>query len=180
MNSFYTEKELSELGLKSYGKDVKISRYARLYSPEKITIGDNVRIDDFCILSGNITLGSHIHISAYVALYGSMGIEMEDYTGISPMTTVYSAMDDFSGEHLIGPIHHTEKTNVTGGEVIIKKYSQIGTHCVVFPNITIGEGTVVGACSMVNKSLDSWGIYYGTPVTRKGNRKKELLKYIDK
>ena len=178
MSSFYSQKELSTLGLKSYGTNVRISRFARFYSPEKISIGDNVRIDDFCILSGNITIGSHIHISAYVALYGSMGIELEDYTGISPMTTVYSAMDDFGGDYLIGPIHPEEKTHVTGGKVTIKKYSQIGTHCVVFPNLTIGEGSVVGACSMVNKSLAPWGIYFGIPAQKKSERKKGLTKLV--
>lgn len=55
-------------------------------------IGDNVRIDDFCILSGEITLGSNIHIGAYSALYGSMGIELENNTGISPRSTLFSAM----------------------------------------------------------------------------------------
>lgn len=178
MSSFYSQEELSTLGLKSYGTNVKISRFARFYSPEKISIGDNVRIDDFCILSGNVTIGSHIHISAYVALYGSMGIELEDYTGISPMTTVYSAMDDFGGDYLIGPIHPEEKTHVTGGKVTIKKYSQIGTHCVVFPNLTIGEGSVVGACSMVNKSLAPWGIYFGIPAQKKSERKKGLTKLV--
>jgi len=179
MSSFYSQEELSTLGLKSYGTNVKISRFARIYSPEKISIGDNVRIDDFCILSGNVTIGSHIHISAYVALYGSMGIELEDYTGISPMTTVYSAMDDFGGDYLIGPIHPEEKTHVTGGKVTIKRYSQIGTHCVVFPNITIGEGSVVGACSMVNKSLAPWGIYFGIPAQRKSDRNKNLLQFAE-
>lgn len=178
MNSFYTTQELATLGLKSYGKDVKISRFARLYAPEKIIIGDNVRIDDFCILSGNIVIGSNIHISAYVALYGSMGIVLEDYTGISPMTTVYSAMDDFSGEYLIGPVHPEETTNVTGGMVVIKKYVQIGTHCVVFPNLTISEGCVIGACSLVRKSTDPWGIYYGIPASLHGSRKRDLLKYV--
>ena len=178
MSSFYSQEELSTLGLKSYGTNVKISRFARFYSPEKISIGDNARIDDFCILSGNITIGSHIHISAYVALYGSMGIELEDHTGISPMTTVYSAMDDFGGDYLIGPIHPEEKTHVTGGKVTIKRYSQIGTHCVVFPNLTIGEGSVVGACSMVNKSLAPWGIYFGIPAQKKSERKKGLTKLV--
>lgn len=177
-NSFYSEEELSGLGLKSYGKNVRISRYARIYSPCNISIGDNVRIDDFCILSGHISLGSNIHISAYVALYGSMGIVLEDYTGISPMSVIYSAMDDFSGDFLIGPIHPQELTNVTGGRVLLKKYSQIGTHSVVFPNLTIGEGSVVGACSLVNKSLDSWGIYYGVPAVRIRNRNKGLLRLI--
>ena len=175
ITSYYTDEELANLGLKSYGVNVKLSRYARLYSAENISIGDNVRIDDFCILSGHIPLGSNIHISAYVALYGSMGIVLEDYTGISPMSVIYSAMDDFSGDFLIGPIHPQELTNVTGGRVVLKKYSQIGTHSVVFPNLTIGEGSVVGACSLVNKSLDSWGIYYGVPVVRMRNRNKGLL-----
>ena len=175
ITSYYTDEELANLGLKSYGVNVKLSRYARLYSAENISIGDNVRIDDFCILSGHISLGSYIHISAYVALYGSMGIVLEDYTGISPMSVIYSAMDDFSGDFLIGPIHPQELTNVTGGRVVLKKYSQIGTHSVVFPNLTIGEGSVVGACSLVNKSLDSWGIYYGVPVVRMRNRNKGLL-----
>lgn len=180
MNSFYTEDELSKLGLKSYGKDVKLSRFARIYSPNKISIGNNVRIDDFCILSGDISIGSNIHISAYVALYGSLGIELEDYTGISPMSTIYSAMDDFSGDYLIGPIHPEEYTNVTGGKVILKRYSQIGTHCVVFPNLSIGEGSVVGACSLVNKNLEPWGIHYGVPVQRKAERKKNLLDFLTK
>jgi len=88
--SFYSEEELITIGLKSYGQMVKISRYARIYSPEKISVGDNVRIDDFCILSGDITIGSNIHISAYVALYGTKGIIMEDYSGISLLKTEHT------------------------------------------------------------------------------------------
>ena len=177
--SFFSEEELPLIGLKSYGKNVLISRKACIYSPQTIDIGDNVRIDDFCILSGNIRLGSNIHISTFVALYGAMGIELEDYTGISPRTTIFSAMDDFSGDFLIGPVHPKGTTNVTGGKVVVKRYSQIGTHCVVFPNITIGEGVAVGACSLVNKSLDDWGIYFGTPAVIQRKRNKKLLKFIE-
>lgn len=35
-----------------------------------MTIGSNVRIDDFCILSGRLEFGSYVHIAAYSALYG--------------------------------------------------------------------------------------------------------------
>lgn len=177
--SFYANEELLQIGFKSIGKNVKISRKASIYSPQKISIGDNVRIDDFCILSGTITIGSNIHISAYVALYGAMGIIIEDYSGISPKSVVFSAMDDFSGDYLIGPIHPGETTNVTGGIVTIKKYVQIGSNTVVFPNLTIGEGVVTGACSLVTRSLDEWGIYYGIPVKRVKERKKTLLRYVD-
>ena len=71
--SFYTIAELESLGLKKYGKNVCISRYARIYNPGNISIGNNVRIDDFCILSaGNnpFILEDYIHISAGVYIYG--------------------------------------------------------------------------------------------------------------
>lgn len=176
--SFYSEKELASLGLKSYGKNLRLSRNARIYSPNSISIGDNVRIDDFCILSGHIIIGSNIHISSYVALYGSFGIELEDFTGISPMSTIFSAMDDFSGNYLVGPIHPDTTTYVTGGKVTLKKYSQIGTHTVVFPNLTIGEGVAVGACSLVNRSLDEWTIYVGRPAKPLKNRSKQMLQLV--
>ena len=83
-------------------------------------------------------------------------------------------MDDFSGKYLIGPIHPYELTNVTGGKIVLKQYSQIGAHCVVFPNVTIGEGSVVGACSLITKSLDDWGIFAGIPAKWIKPREKNI------
>lgn len=177
--SFLSAEEISSIGLKSFGDNLKISRYARFYSPSTICIGDNVRIDDFCILSGNIVIGSNIHISAYVALYGSNGITMENYSGISPMSVIYSAMDDFSGDYLIGPVQPEEATNVLGAPVIIKKYVQIGSNSVVFPGLTIGEGAVIGACSLVKSDVDEWGIYAGIPIKRIKERSKKLLRFVN-
>ena len=175
--SFYTRDELEKIGFKSIGSNVLISCKASIYGAGRMSIGSNVRIDDFCILSGNITLGNNIHISAYCALYGAEGIEFEDYTGISARSTIYSAMDDFSGDYLVGPIHPEGTIHVTGGKVTVKAYTQIGANVLIFPNLTIGEGCVVGACSMVRKDLDPWGIYYGLPVKRMKERRKGLLKF---
>lgn len=177
-NSFLSESELVDIGFKSIGKDCKISRYARFYGPQNMIIGNNVRVDDFSILSGHITLGSHIHISAYVALYGAMGIVFDDYSGISPKSVIYSAMDDFSGDYLIGPIHPENSTNVHGGLVKINKYVQIGSNSIVFPNLEIGEGTVIGACSQVRHSVGEWGVYYGNPVSKHKDRNRGLLNFI--
>ena len=104
MDSFYNLQELSNIGFRSYGENVKISRKCSIYTPELISIGDNVRIDDFCILSGNIKFGNNIHISAYCALYGSQGIVFHDYSGCSARSTIYWAMDDFSGDIKMGPV----------------------------------------------------------------------------
>lgn len=179
MSSFYTEKELSEIGLKSFGENVLISRKCSIYAPEKISIGNNVRIDDFCILSGNITLGSNIHISAFCALYGSNGIVMEDYTGMSPRSIIFSATDDFSGEYLIGPIHPAEYTNVKGGVVILQKYVQLGANTIVLPSVIIGEGAVTGAMTFVNKNLTGWGIYTGIPAKLLRKRSNNLLRFTN-
>jgi len=178
MTGFYTEKELSELGLKTYGKNVLLSRQCSLYAPEKISLGSNLRIDDFCLFSGDITIGSYVHISAYSALYGGCGIEMEDYTGLSPRCTIFSASDDFSGDYLIGPMVDKSKTNITGGKVLIKKYSQVGAGSMLLPRVIINEGVAVGAMSLVNKNLEEWGVYIGIPVRRIKERNKGLLKFI--
>lgn len=169
--SFYSECELQEIGFLSVGKNVLISRKCSIYSPEKISIGNNVRIDDFCILSGSIKLNSNIHISAYCALYGAKGIELMDYTGMSPRSTIFSAMDDFSGEYLIGPVNPIEKTHVTGGKVILERFVQLGASTIVFPNLILNEGCVTGAFTLVNHDLDSWSIYIGQPARFLKNRK---------
>ena len=180
MNSFYSPEELNELGLKSFGQNVLISKKCSIYSAENITIGNHVRIDDFCILSGNIELGSFIHISAYTALYGRFGIKMDDYSGLSPRCTVFSASDDFSGNFLIGPLVDSKLTNITGGPVLIGKYVQIGTGSILLPNIIIKEGVAVGAMSLINNTLEAWGIYYGIPARRMKERSTKLLQFLKK
>jgi len=178
-SSFYSEAELPGLGLASYGEDVLISRKASVYSPSGIHLGSHVRIDDFCILSGKITLGSHIHLAAFCALYGRYGIEMQDYTGLSPRTIIFSATDDFGGDYLISPMVPEAATNVSGGKVILEKYVQVGAGCILMPNICLHEGAAVGSMSLVNKSLEAWTIYFGVPAKPLKARKKGLLDKLD-
>lgn len=178
MNSFFSTCELFSIGFAEVGSNVLISRKASFYGVDKIHIGNNVRIDDFCILSGCIVLGDNVHISAYSALYGSKGIVFGNNSGCSARTTIYSAMDDFSGDYLIGPMHPEGTTNVTGGKVTIGRYVQLGAHCLVFPNVTIHEGAVVGALSLVTKDISEWSIYVGIPARKIKDRKKGLLDLV--
>lgn len=177
-DSFYTSSELFSIGFKTVGQNVLISRFARFYDVNNIEIGDNVRIDDFCILSGRIKLGNNIHISAFSALYGRFGIEIENFSGLSPRCTIFSASDDFSGDYLIGPMNDPKNTHVMGGTVLIKKYSQLGCNCIVFPGVTINEGVAVGAMSLILNDLEAWRIYKGIPAVYYKERSKKLLQYI--
>lgn len=179
MTSFYSPQELEEIGFKAIGENVLISRKAALYGTENISIGSNVRIDDFCILSGEITLHSYIHIGAYCGLFGKSGIEMENFTGLSPRCTLFSVSDDFGGEYLISPMTAPLHNNLIKGKITIKKYSQIGSDCILLPSVTIEEGCAIGAMTLVKSSTASWGIYAGQPARRIKDRSKELLKYIN-
>jgi carbonic anhydrase/acetyltransferase-like protein (isoleucine patch superfamily) len=77
-----------------------------VYLPELISIGNNVRIDDFVMLSGDIALGNNIHIIPYGALIrgaGGAGIVTGNYSGLSSRVTIYSISDDYSGEFMTNP-----------------------------------------------------------------------------
>lgn len=175
MNSFYNEEELKSIGFAQIGKNVKISKKASIYTPEDITIGSNVRIDDFTILSGKIDIGNYVHISAYVALYGKYGIKIGNYSGCSPRSIIFSATDDFSGEYMISPMVPEEYTNVIGGEVVLEDFTQLGANTIVMPKSVIHKGSVTGAFSFVNRDLEEWGIYAGIPVKKIKERSKSLL-----
>lgn len=176
MNSYYSSEELKEIGLKTVGENVLISRKTSIYGASNISIGDNVRIDDFSILSGNITLGNNIHIAAYCALFGgTAGIVMEDFSGMSSRTVIYAESDDYSGAFLTNPMIPDEYRNVVGGKVTLEKHVIIGTGTSIMPGVTIRCGTAVGSMSLVNKSLDEWGIYTGIPCKKMKDRDKNLL-----
>ena len=176
MNSFYTDSELMELGIKSIGTNVCISRKASVYGGEQIELGNHVRIDDFCILSGKIKLGNYIHISAYTALFaGDGGIVLEDYTTISSRCVIYALSDDYSGKYMTNPTLPTQYRNVKREEVKIQKYAIIGSGCTILPGVTIAEGVAVGAMSLVNVGLDAWTIYAGIPCLKIKERNRDLI-----
>jgi len=176
--SFLSRIEIEKIGFASIGKNVHISRNASFYGVDKIHIGNNVRIDDFCILSGNIKVGSNIHISAYCALYGSYGIELCDYSGMSPRSIIFSASDDFSGDSLIGPLVAKEYQKIIGGKVTLSRFCQLGAASIVLPNCELKEGAVTGAMTLVTKDLEPWTIYGGAPAKALKKRKKNLLNFI--
>lgn len=178
MNSFLSREELDKIGFKSIGKNVLISDMVRIYSPELISIGNNVRIDDFSFLSGDITLGDNIHISPYCELRGGTydaGIVMKNYSGCSSRVTINAMTDDYSGKYMTNPTIPAEYTNVRRDKVVIYEYAIIGATCVILPGVEIGEGTAVGAMSMVTKSLPEWKICRGIPARVLKDRSKNLL-----
>ncbi len=176
--SFYSIEELKELGLKKCGNNVFISKYARIYKPEMISIGNNVRIDDFCILSGGIgiEIGDYVHIAAYALLFGGAGIEIHDFAGVASRSTIYSEVDDHTGESMMGPLIPTEfRTKIIRKKVILHKHSGLGPHSILLPGANLLEGAEVGANSFVTKPRKAWTISIGSPARVMSKRKRDIL-----
>lgn len=97
--AYLTQQQLKALGFKSLGKNVKISDKASIYDAERIEIGDNSRIDDFCVVSGGISLGRHVYIGPQCLLAGGeKGIVMEDFVTLAYGVRVFTQSDDYTGE----------------------------------------------------------------------------------
>lgn len=176
MNSFYSRDELENLGFSAIGNDVLVSRKTSIYGAEKITLGNHVRIDDFCILSGKISIGNHVHIAAYTAVFGGLeGVEFEDFTGTSGRVTLYASSDDYSGEYFFNPTFPDKYRKLKQGKIVVSRFSILGAGCIVLPGVLLGEGVSVGAMSLVCKDLEPWTIYVGIPCKALKPRSKHLL-----
>jgi len=177
--SFYDETELASLGLKKYGTDVLISRYARLYNPGNIVIGDHVRIDDFCLLSASnerpFILENYIHISAGVYIYGAAGLHIKSFSNLSAGVKVFTVSDTFDGSYLIGPTVPFASRKVIDRMLIIEKHTVIGASSTILPGFVMGEGVAIGANSLVNKHCDEWSVYLGSPIRKLKSRERTAL-----
>lgn len=175
---YLAESELEKLGFKFLGRNVKISDKAAIYNPELISIGDNSRIDDFCVVSGLVEIGKNVHITPHCLLAGGApGIFMEDFSCLAYYVQVFSQSDDYSGRTMTNSTVPAEYKKEFKSAVHIGRHVIVGTSSVVFPGVNLAEGCSVGAMTLVNKSTEPWGVYIGSPARRVKDRSKELLEF---
>jgi len=175
---FYTEGDLQSSGFRRLGKNIQIAKNATLIGLDNITIGDNVRIDDYCTIvavGGHVHIGSYIHIASGCHIAGGGGVTMHDFSGLSQGTKIYSVTDDYSGAALTNPTVSSEYTNAQSAPVTIGKHSIVGAGSIILPGVTLDEGCAIGSLSLVTKNLDAWGIYIGSPAKFLKARSKDLL-----
>ncbi len=176
LDPYYSKKELQEFGFRALGRQVLVSRTCRVYTPELISLGSHVLIDDFTILNGEITVGSYVHISSNCELYaGKAGITLCDFSGLSSRCTLYATSDDYSGASLTNPTVPMAFRRETEAPVVLEKHVILGTGCAVLPGVRMGEGCSFGSMSLINRSTEPWGVYAGIPARRLRDRKRDLL-----
>lgn len=166
--SFYTRKELESFGFKYLGDNVLISRLARIYTPERMSIGNCVRIDDFAILSGAISLGQFIHISAHTNITGGNGkdssVSMGDFCGMSSYSKIFATTDDFAGGYLVCPCVPFTLRNVRASHIQLERHCHIGSHSLILPQSHFCIGASLGPMSLnMGRKFKAWHYYYGNP-----------------
>ncbi len=163
------------------GEDVFISANVEIRRPHLVRIGSHVAIDSGFYCTVAATLGDYIHIGPYVTVIGgAQGVfRMGSFTAIAAGSRLVCASDEHLGEGLIGPtIPDRYRDRVVCAPVILEDFATVGTNAVILPGVTLAEGSVVGACSLVTKSTEPWTIYIGVPARphKVRNRQKMLEK----
>jgi len=177
--AWLSNKQLRAMGFARLGNNPQLSDRAVFHNCANIRLGDNVRIDDFCVLSAGaagITVGSYVHIAVYSSLIGAGHIELADFSNLSSRVSIYSSNDDYSGSFMTNPTVPSEFTLVQHASVSVGRHVIVGSGSVILPGVTLEEGVAIGALSLVKFSCRAFGIYAGVPVRLVAERKMDLLR----
>ncbi|NQT81106.1 MAG: acyltransferase [Candidatus Aminicenantes bacterium] len=99
----------------------------------------------------NLKLGYKTDIGAFTYINAKCGVIIEDLVQIGSHCSIYS---------------HTTIDNKKG-QVVLKINCKIGSHSVIMPGVTVGENSVVGAFSFVNKDIPANVTAFGIPAKTK-------------
>ena len=143
--------------LKSCGEKVYFHPTVEIYSPELVTIGDNC------------------HFQMNCKLYGTGGgIDIGSGTIFSHEIQVFARNHYYDGDDLkLLPYDERDICK----KVVIGKYVWIGARATILPGVTIGDGAVIGAASVVTKDIPSGAVVGGNPA--KILRYRNLEKYYE-
>ena len=178
-----TREAIDSMGFATVGDNIMISDRASFYNCASISLGSNVRIDDFCVVSagaGGIHIGNHVHLAVYSSLIGAGKISLSDFCNISSRVSIYSSSDDYSGAAMTNPTVPAEYTCVTHADVFLGRHVIVGSGSVILPGVILEDGVAVGALSLVSRDCKAFGIYAGNPARLMKARKRDLLALEDR
>lgn len=114
---------------------------------ENTRIGDNVLVGTSSVIDGDCKIGNNVSIQTgvYITRYTTV----EDGVFLGPFSVTTNDKYMKYGATLKGPI--------------IKQRARIGANSTIMPGITIGEGAIVGAGSVVTKDVPAYKVVIGVP-----------------
>jgi acetyltransferase-like isoleucine patch superfamily enzyme len=169
--------QAGRLPFRSVGSDVTVWEHARIIGAELISLGSHVIIDDFVMLMATeaMTVGDYVHIGAGTTVMGGGEFRMGDFAGLSGGVRVYTGNEDYLGGSLTNPTVPEPYRKPIRSFVHIGKHAIVGANSVILPGVEIGAGAAVGALSLVNKDLEPWTIYAGSPARPIKERPRERM-----
>lgn len=148
------------------GEDVFISALVDIRRPELVKIGNHVAIDSFFYCTTELNIGDYVHISPHVAVIGGKktALNVEDFCFLSVGSKFVCGSETFNGVGLIGPLIPTEYQDEQQLlPITLKRFSGVLANSVVLPGVTMAEGSVLGANSLLKEDTEPWTIYVGNP-----------------
>lgn len=159
--------------LKFCGEDVVLYPLCKMIRSEHAEIDNNCRILDnvFIDAGKSLKIGKYSMITWFVLIEGGANTRIGDRVFVGPgtkiLTSTYKLDGVYAAEFVPDECHE-----IVYGDVNIEDDAYIGANCTIMPGVKIGEGAVAGANCLVNKDLEPWGIYVGTPCRKIGVRQK--------
>lgn len=145
-----------------------------LWSWADVSVAKNVRIISTVkfITSGPISIGKNTFIGhECIILGGTAPIEIGADCDIAPRVTIVS------GSHELGDRDKAAGKGISR-PIKIENGVWIGASTTILGGVTIGEGSMIGSCSLVNKRIPPDSIAYGVPCSPRQTRyKKEAEKH---
>ncbi|UCC63934.1 MAG: acyltransferase [Anaerolineae bacterium] len=162
------------LCLKHIGPKVKIYELAKIARPEAVQIGEGTQIDDFVFINGGngVKIGHYNHIASFVSVVGGGELITGDYVGIAAGARIITGTHHYGDGKRISPLIPEEEQCVIRGIVVLERDVFIGTNAIIHPNVTVGEGAIIGSGGLVLKDVEPWTINVGVPVRVIGHRPK--------
>ena len=177
---YLTASSIALLGFKSFGDNIMLSENSIFYRSENIEIGNNCRIDDYCILTGTIKIGDNCHIAANTIISGGRqsSVVIEDNVTMAYGCIVLSRSNDYLGIYPPG-LNAIEKNELElESSTYIEENCILGMRSSVVPGLRLRRGTAIGAHSLLTKSTLEWGVYVGSPARRVKQRSQFFLKSL--
>ncbi len=158
---------------------VKTFEFTKIIGIENIEFGRNIIIDDYVLIYAKkrMRIGSCVHIACFTSITGGEEFVMEDFSGVSQGCRLLTGSEDFKEWGFGNPTIAEAYRNVRRAPIRMGRFSLVGANSVVLPGVTIGEGAVVGAGSVISKNLDPWGIYVANRKVGDRNRDAVMATY---
>lgn len=166
--------------LKSCGRNVRIYPLAKIARPESVAVGEGSMIDDFTFINGGIStsIGRYVHIASFSSIIGGGELYIGDYSVLATGARILTGTDTYYKGKRMSTALPLEQRNLIRGRVDLEEDVFVGANSVVHPNVKIGEGAVIGSCSLVDSNIEPWTINVGCPCRKIGNRPKITVERI--